>query len=177
MKKIVVLFLLSFITHKTQAQFYSLSSNVADWAVTNVNVELGIGVSKSVSIHLPVVWNPWTFGAENKKMKQLSFLPQARYWFPETYLRWFVGSNLLVSRYNWSPGNSRYDGMGYGLGISAGYSWILSTHWNLEAQLGIGGGYFKYKKYDCGFCGDFYGSESKWLVFPNRVALSFVYLF
>lgn len=47
----------------------------------------------------------------------------------------------------------RHQGWGAGAGISYGYSWLLSRHWNLEATVGVGYLYLKSDKYPCANCG------------------------
>jgi hypothetical protein len=44
----------------------------------------------------------------------------------------------------------RYEGEFIGGGVSYGYQWVLSKHWNLEATLGAGYAYINYDRYQCG---------------------------
>ena len=83
------------------AQFYSAKTNVLGLATGNLNLELSAAVSRKVTLHLPVNYNPFTYNflAENCKMQNLTFQPGARYWLTESYMRWFVGVHGIYSRY------------------------------------------------------------------------------
>lgn len=175
MKKYICLFLLV-IGLKSFAQNKTISTNLVDWGTLSMNAEVSMGINEKQTLHFPIAWNPWTF-ANNKKMKHLTVSPQWRYWKAERYLGHFFGANMIGSRYNVTKKEYRYDGWAYGLGGSWGYAWILGKRWNLEVQAGVGVVRTDYKRYDCGKCGDYLSKESKWFVVPNRVAVSFVYMF
>jgi hypothetical protein len=34
--------------------------------------------------------------------------------------------------------HNRYEGWFYGAGVSYGYQWVMSKHWNLEGNIGAG---------------------------------------
>lgn len=71
----------------------------------------------------------------------------------------------------------RYEGWYAGGGVTAGYQWMLSRHWNLEASIGLGYDYIKYDKYECGECGEKIKSSDSHYVGPTKAALSFIYIF
>lgn len=174
MRYMTVFFLMSCINLYSQSK--TLSTNIIGWGTLSMNAEVSIAITDKQTLHLPIAWNPWTF-ANNKKMKHLTVSPQWRYWRTERYLGHFFGANLIGSRYNVGLKSYRKDGWAYGLGGSWGYAWILGKRWNIEAQAGVGIIRTNYRRYDCGKCGDFLSRESKWYVVPNRLALSFMYMF
>lgn len=172
------LLLLAFIisASQIQAQSYSVKTNVLGLATSNLNVELSMALSRRVSIHLPVTYNPFVF-SNNRKMQNLTFQPAVRYWFLESYARRFIGVSAIASTYHISGKKYRYEGKGYGIGLSYGYSMLLSPHWNLEFEGGIGAVRADYTKYTCKKCGKKLGEEQKWYVLPTKLSVSIVYLF
>lgn len=176
---LTALFLLS-VCGKVHGQFYSVSTDALGLGTGTFNVEGSMAVNSHWTIHLPVRYNPWTFPG-NKKMKQLSVLPGVRYWLLESYAGgWFFGSNAIVSRYNFGGllgSRYRYDGMGYGFGLSAGYSISLYKNWNMEFELGGGLVWSRRDKYPCVRCGQKIKEESGVWLAPDKASVSIVYLF
>ena len=84
----------------------------------------------------------------------------------------FLGSDF-------SPlGKHRFEGWFAGAGIAYGYAWILSRHWNLEAEVGIGWAYTRFDKYDCVKCGQLNESNvPHHYIGPTKVAVNLVYVF
>ena len=162
------------------AQFYSVKTNVLGLATGNLNLELS--ASRKVSIHLPVNYNPFTYNfiADNCKMKNLTVQPGVRYWFTESYMRWFMGFHAIYSRYHvgWKElSDYRYDGWGVGGGFSVGYSKMLSKRWNFEAELGGSLMWHDFDKYLCKECGSLPDPGHKINFVPTKLSLAFVYLF
>lgn len=62
-----------------------------------------------------------------------------------------------------------------GAGITYGYQWMLSKHWNLEASLGVGYAYSKLKFY--GRCARTIDERTLHYVGPTHANISFIYLF
>lgn len=62
-----------------------------------------------------------------------------------------------------------------GVGISYGYQWMLSRHWNLEASLGVGYVYSDMTFY--GRCNKEIDKRKLHYVGPTRAALSLMYVF
>ena len=59
---VVLLCLLSAVPSK--AQFFSLSTSLLDWAnLGTANVQAGVSVSRHLSVHAGVRYNPWFFGS------------------------------------------------------------------------------------------------------------------
>ena len=71
----------------------------------------------------------------------------------------------------------RYEGYFYGGGISAGYHWILSDRFSLEAALGIGYAHVRYDEFKCTACGQRTGKGGAELTSARpRAALSIIYI-
>ena len=131
------------------------------------------------SLHLPVQYNPFRF-SKNRQFRNLYVAPGVRYWLLESYMGPFIGmhgtagtysvGNLFGSRY-------RYEGEGYGVGVSIGKAYQLSTHWNVEWEVGAGAVWLGHDKYLCKRCGDLVSKNYGWHFLPTRAAVNLVYLF
>ena len=130
------------------------------------------------SLHLPVQYNPFVF-KDNRQFRNLTVMPGVRYWFVESYSNFFVGMNTLASGYSigriWNK--KRYEGEGYGIGLSIGNGLPLSKTWNIEWELGGAAVWARYNEYRCRECGAFLGRKHGWYLIPSRVALNMIYLF
>ena len=71
----------------------------------------------------------------------------------------------------------RHQGWGAGAGVSYGYSWLLSRHWNLEATVGVGYLYLKSDKYPCANCGRKQEGIKKHYFGPTQAAINLIYQF
>ena len=158
-----------------RAQFYSVQTNFAKLAVGSFNAEASITVNLHWSVQVGMEYNPWTF-RNNHKIKNLTFTPAVRYWFPQSYIGPFVRSYLSGSRYNFTWNGHRYDGSGLGGGATYGYAFLLGRRWNLELEGGAGMLWGRHMKYDCQRCGARYGKETRAFLIP-QVAVNLVYLF
>ncbi|MDR1919027.1 MAG: DUF3575 domain-containing protein, partial [Tannerellaceae bacterium] len=45
-----------------KAQYYTLSTNLAAWAVGSINLEASASLGRKVSLHLPLQYNPFVLG-------------------------------------------------------------------------------------------------------------------
>ena len=54
--------------------------------------------------------------------------------------------NFLNNRFKQLK-DERWKGWGVGAGIAYGHAWTLGTHWNLEAEIGIGWIYSRYDRW------------------------------
>lgn len=163
----------------TKAQFYSVRTNLVGLATLNLNVEGSMTLNRNWTVHLPVQYNPWTF-SDNKKFQNLTVTPGVRYWFLESYARGFIGAHAVASRFHaggWFGHKYRYDGQAYGLGISAGFAKVLSPHFNLEYEIGIGGVWADYDQYECRHCGRLKSSKKGIYPTVTKIAVNLVYLF
>ena len=105
----------------------------------------------------------------------------------------FIGFHTIAGYYNIGNVNAdfkflgtdfsklkdyRYEGWFVGAGVAYGYSWVLSKHWNLEAELGVGYTYSKSDKFECASCGEkLEDDKTHHYVGPTKAALNLVYVF
>ena len=142
----------------------ALKTNLAMDALAVPNIGMEVGLSKKLSLDVPVYYNPskqvmWK-EQDNKLFKLFVVQPELRYWLCDKFNGHFLGVHAMGGAYNttgielpFSPfddlGDNRYKGHFYGGGISYGYQYILSRHWSIEGTIGIGYAYVRYKKYPC----------------------------
>lgn len=103
--------------------------------------------------------------------------PEVKYWFCEKFEGHFVGLHLHGAQFFGGFKEKRYDGYLAGGGLSYGYNWILSPHWNLEAAIGLGYAYIWYKESDRIYCEKCHEDKHKNYFGPTQAAVSLVYIF
>lgn len=176
----------------------SIKTNVLyDAALTpNLGLELGAGQRSTLSILYGL--NPWTFSSDKgpRKMMHWMLMPEYRWWLCTKFDGHFFGVHLMGGQYNAEnlnlpfPGgfiggeniarglrDHRYEGWFAGAGLSYGYQWVLARHWNLEAEIGLGYNYVKYKKFRCSDCPGKISEGHTNYFGVTQLALTFIYLF
>ena len=159
-------------------------------ATTTPNLGLELGIGKKHSMQLLYGLNPWEFDGDNggKYFKHWMLSPEFRYWFCHRFQGSFLGIHALGGEFNAANvelpfglykelRDHRFEGWYAGGGITYGYQWVLSHHWNFEAAVGVGAIYAEYKKFECGECGRQTGKDNTVYVGPTKAALSLVYMF
>ncbi len=176
------------ILNSASAQVVGIKTNLVADATTTMNVTLEIATAPKNTLDLYVNWNPWE-PESGKLIKHLLVQPEYRFWFCEKFAGSFLGVHLHGGLFNMTgvklpfdmyPGlqTNRYEGEFIGGGVSYGYQWVLSKHWNLEANIGAGYAYINYDRYQCGDCGKrLEKDKDKHYFGPTKAALSIVYIF
>ncbi|MFC4666135.1 DUF3575 domain-containing protein [Falsiporphyromonas endometrii] len=190
MKKItqllMVIMLFACATTMVKAQKVGLKTNFLYWATTTPNLGVEMALGNKWTLDLNGGYNGWEFD-NNKKFKHFSVLPEVRYWTCEAFNGHFFGLHGLVSEYN--VGNIdlnikpfdklkgyRYEGWAYGVGLTYGYQFVLSKHWNLEASISGGYVHTTYDKFNCEKCGKKIDEDSKNYFGPTKATISIIYL-
>lgn len=170
------------------AQQIALKTNALYWATATMNIGAEVALSKHSTLSITANCNPWTIGADNRI--QATFVqPEYRYWFSEKFTRAYVGVNLLggkceVGGFRVPLGlfsglqSNYYKATAFAGGVSVGYQFYISPHWNLELMAGVGLAYVSYYRQPLS------GPEvtnpvktKRILPVPTEVGVSFVYLF
>ena len=112
-----------------------------------------------------------------------------RWWPWNVSSSWWFGAKAQLEEYN-RGGLFRKmkteEGVAAGLGLGAGYSWLISDHWNLDLGVGFWAGRTRYTLYRCPRCGRILSTEDgrlirdrwKWFLLPsNDVQVSLTYIF
>ncbi len=164
------------IGHNADAQNVAIKTNGLYWLTTTPNATAEFATGRKWTIELMGAYNPWTFN-DDKKMRFWLIQPEMKYWFCEKFEGHFVGMHLHGAQFFGGFNKKRYDGYLAGFGFSYGYDWILSPHWNLEAEIGLGYAHLWYDENDRIPCLKCRRPKHKNYVGPTRAALSIAYLF
>lgn len=158
------------------AQNLALKTNTLFWLTTTPNLGIEVGLADRWTADLNVAYNPWTF-KDDKKMRFWLIQPEAKYWLCERFEGHFVGIHAHGAQYYGGFDKKLYDGYLAGGGISYGYDWILSSHWNLETEIGIGYAHLWYKESPRIPCKKCHEDKHKNYFGPTKVAVSLTYIF
>lgn len=164
-----------------------LKTNIPYWALAAFNLGAEFRLAKHWSLDVEAGLNPFDGknddGSFGKSLKHFRLHPELRYWFCESFHKHFLGLHVPYLIYNVSDikwlgtEDERHQGWGTGVGISYGYSWVLSKHWNIEATVGVGYLYLESEKYPCANCGTKIETVKKHYFGPTQAAISAIYLF
>lgn len=169
------------------AQEVAVKTNLLYDATTTPNIGLEIGAGRKNTVQLFYGFNPWKFSS-GKQARHWVLMPEYRRWLCQRFNGHFFGIHALGGEFRVSGvempfgllpelKDHRYEGWYVGGGITYGYQWILSRHWNFEASVGVGYGYIKYKQYECGICGRLTDDAHTYYIGPTKAALSLIYAF
>lgn len=176
----------------------AIKTNLLYDATTTPNLGVEFGVGRKNTFQVVYGINPWTFSTNHgdKKLKHWVVMPELRWWPCSRFNGHFFGVHLLGGQFNASnidiplPGaffsgndltkdarDTRVQGYYAGAGVTYGYQWILSRHWNFEAEIGVGYGHVWYDRYPCHRCGAKIASGETNYAGVTKVGLSFLYIF
>jgi len=130
------------------AQRVALKSNLIDWATLSPNLAVEMRLNQRLTLDISAAANPLSFTIADMKATHFRFQPELRYWFN-----------------SWAAG------------LTYGYAFVLSRHWNMEATLGIGMAKLRAFDYREGEEKPATPNLSKWSPVPIRLGLSFSYIF
>ncbi|MBR5404301.1 MAG: DUF3575 domain-containing protein [Bacteroidales bacterium] len=168
---------------------WALKTNVLHDATMSVNlaVEWGFAPHWSAEVSGSVNW--WQ--PAEMSLQHVLVQPELRYWFCDRFSGWFVDAHA-IGGYTPSVGGfwdfSQYyekfpnlktfylqNAKMLGGGVGFGYDFIISRHWNLELEMGLGYMFVKGDEYSDGVR-ILQGSKFDY-VGPTRLAVTFSYLF
>lgn len=179
---------------KASAQDFAIKSNLLYDATATINLGVEFKVAPKWTIEASGNFNDWTIRTDHR-WKHWLVQPEVRYWLCEAMHGNFFGLQLHGGQYNMSKvpllekinflgtdfrglQNGRYQGWYAGAGITYGHAWILGTHWNIEAEIGIGWAYTRFDKYPCASCGrKLEENRVHNYVGPTEAAVNLVYIF
>ena len=189
-KLIIALLLLAGAASSSFAQKAALKTNLVSDALLSPNLAVEVGLAPKWTLNVAGQFNLWS--VDGHKWRHWLAQPEARYWFCRRFQGHFLGLHAIGGEFN--AGNvdlpvkflgsdfhklkdRRYEGWGVGAGIGYGYDWILSRHWNLEAEIGIGWIHARFDEYPCAVCGTKLGSGHHNYFGPTKVAVNLEYVF
>ena len=165
----------------------ALKSNILYWATTTPNIGMEVRLARKWTFEAEAGLNPFVpkneDGSFDQSIKHFRLHPELRYWFCESFYKHFIGLHIPYLIYNISDikllgtEDERHQGWGTGVGLSYGYNWVISKHWNIEASIGAGYLYLNSDIYPCTHCGTKRETVKKHYIGPTQAALSAVYVF
>lgn len=176
MKRYLLFMLLLVSASFSYGQKLAIKTNIPVWFTATPNVGLEIGLHRKWTLDLDGAYNPWTY-SDDRKMRFWLVQPEVRYWFCEKFEGHFVGLHVHGAQFFGGFKEKRYDGYLAGIGLSYGYSWILSPHWSIEANIGLGYTRLWYKESPRIPCTKCYVDKVMHYVGPTRVGITVMYLF
>lgn len=173
------------------AQQVAVKTNALYWMTATPNIGAEVAVSKHSTVGFSANYNPWTIGADNK-IQHWFIRPEYRYWVTEKYTRLYFGVHAIGGKFEVGGfkipiigdrifkglQSNYYVGSFVGAGISIGYQFYISPHWNLELSAGAGLGRLSYHTEPVkGPKRGSYVNTKRFLPIPTEVGVTFVYLF
>ncbi|MDE5687671.1 MAG: DUF3575 domain-containing protein [Paramuribaculum sp.] len=175
------------------AQEVAVKTNILYDATLTVNLGAEVRLAPKWTFDLSGNYNSWSF-SEGKRWKHWLVQPEGRYWLCDEFAGHFFGVHALGGKYNIGHvdmgslhflgtdfshlKDHRYQGWFAGAGIAYGYSWIISKHFNIEAEIGVGWIYTKFDVFECAGCGRKTDRNRHHnYVGPTKAAINLVYAF
>lgn len=175
-KFIKILCLVGLISFATQAraQRIALKTNALEWICLSPNAGLEARLTKHLSLNIEGAGSfaKWS----DKKLHYFTLRPELRYWFSgRMQTRHFMGIMPIGTGYDIKLNSTRHKGWGLGLGLTYGYSLVISKHFSIEGTVGAGVLNYEEKKFNKTENGE--KVHHKFGVFPLKLAVSAVYVF
>lgn len=166
------------------AQKFSLSTNLLDYAcLGTMNLDASYSLSRRWSLVAGARYNPFTFneGAPDAQFqyRQQSYSLGARMWPWHTMSGWWFAGKVRYQEYCYGGILSKEaeEGDRFGAGIYAGYTHMLTKHFNVEFGLGVWSGMAVYRRYSCPVCGVTVAAGRKLFLLPDDLMISLAYVF
>lgn len=179
---------------ETKAQV-AVKTNLLYDALTTPNLGVEVAFNTRNSVNLVYGLNPWTF-SDDRKAKHWVVMPEYRRWLCTAFNGHFFGVHAMGGEFNaakmnlplpgafFSGSNLRSDvkdhrvqGAFAGAGVTYGYQWNISRHFNIEAEVGVGYNHVWYEKYSCMDCSSLVKKGQSNYLGVTKLGLSFLYIF
>lgn len=185
--KLIVIILLMICAPKVaDAQKWAVSTNALSWAnLATVNAEGSVSVHKHFTFNTGFTVNPWQMTTNtyvNLKNRQYGGYVGMKYWPWHVYSEWWVGIKAQYKHFEQVGllSANLMQGDALGGGLSGGYTFLISEHFNVDLGLGVWGGrLIKYREFEGNV-----ELESKLVdmgprnfLFLDNVMVSLVYIF
>ena len=157
------------------AQRVSLKTNGLYWLATSPNLGTELRMSRHFTLNLEAAGNPFTIGGH--KMRHASVFPELRYWFAgRPQVQHFAGVMALASVFDLEFKGNMHRGVAGGLGLTYGYSFVLSKRLSLETTVGLGAVYCMDRKYPAGSYKPAKFNHKGIAFTPTKIGVSIVYI-
>lgn len=166
----------------SRAQHWSVQTNLVDYMnYGTMNVEGAMAISRHWSALASYKLNPFSYEKNGEPLKARQQLVSAgvRYWPWHVFSGWWTGTRLQYQQYSRGGIEKPETGEGdrYGLGVSGGYSYMLTPHINLDFGAGIWAGVDNFITYSCPVCGVKIDEGKRGFFLPSDLLIALVYVF
>lgn len=173
-----------------RGQYVALKTDIPGWATASFNLEPEVRLAPRHTLAVGLSYNPWTMNAKtNMKWRHILVQPEYRYWFCSAFNGHFLGIHAAYMHYNIGGlrnkldipfarhlNDYRYQGDLVSIGIGYGYHWIITNHFSIEAELGLGAAWTSADYYYCETCGEYIGHRQGWFFTPTKLSVSLIWL-
>ena len=163
---------------KVNGQNMHVASNLLDYLnLGTINGEFGLSPAPKWTFYIRGRYNPFTYKFDRQVQNRVAGgSVGTKYWFWYFDTGWFLDANISYSRYNTGgiKDSYAYEGDAVGTGLGVGYSFMLSSKWNLNLELGVQGGYTSYTRYACPRCGKVMGNFKGGYLVPANIMVQFL---
>lgn len=173
---LLLLFAVMFLSPHAQAQRVALKTNAIDWLLLSPNLTAEARLSQRLSLQLGVAANPTHISVANYQFTNFRVEPELRYWLNRPMARHFLALSGTAATYHFRHVDHHLSGDAFGIGVSYGYALVLSDHWNMEAEIGVGVAHLSAKDYWSNNEPS-HKNYSHFKPVPIRIGLSFAYIF
>lgn len=179
MVAIAALVCMAFAHSEAHAQFSSVSVNTVGLVTGNINAAIDVKLDTKISFNMPLSFSPVM--SKQVGWQNVVFSPGARFWTNELYNGSFFGVYGSAAYYRLRYDGWNRQGWAAGIGVSYGYSYLLTKRWNIEFEVGasvIYADFLKTQNREFGIFEDEYWWRKRQVkVVPSKLKVSFAYLF
>lgn len=163
----------------------SIKTNVAEWALMQINLALDFDFGPHWSLSLPFSYSGWNYFRQTLKFRTADFKPEIRYWPSAANKGFYLGLHPGFVWFNYAfDGDYRYANAdrnvpAFGGGLGLGYRLPISHNgrWNMEFGVGAGVYHVEYAKYRNVLNGNLVEKGTKTYFGLDGVNISFAYSF
>ena len=180
-----------FFASSASAQRFVLKTDLQGWAAVSLNIEPEVKISPRSTLAMAVSYNPFTMNSvTNMKWRHIYVQPEYRYWTCAAFNGSFIAAHAGYMYYNIGGipttlnigfaqqlAQYRFQGHAVTLGVGYGYHWMITSHFSMEAEIGLGVGWTKADKWEAEKCGELVETPVNcWFFTPTKLAINFVWL-
>lgn len=163
---------------------FSVKTNLLYGITRTINIGGEARFGEKYSLDVSLNYNPWHL-KEDKRFRHLLIQPELRYHFRDNTTGPYMGVHAIYTVFNVSKIHipltnkylgDRYEGTGYGMGISGGYIVNLGDRWNLELSAGVGFAKLSYERFMPQKNGRILDVGKYNYLGPTKVGITWVYL-
>lgn len=120
------------------------------WVALLPNIEAEWLIDRNWSVALEGNWAQWGSYKHNKSYRLLLIDAEGCRWIKPRapWHGWYVGVMAGGGIYDLENGSPGHKGWGVLAGVTAGFAWPVSRHLSLEAEIGAGYMFTRYKDYE-----------------------------